>query len=64
MFGIIFSGAILTLFISGCVWKTVHNKRQWNNGVCFNCDKGFWKSFDMCSAGETGYSCTNCDTTI
>ena len=50
-------------FIYGCVWAYYQKKADWNNGAC-PCGKGFWKSFDMCSGGETGYSCTACDRTI
>ena len=41
----------------------VTDKKAWNNGVCPRCEKGFWRSFDMDSGGNIGYSCTHCDNT-
>lgn len=55
---------ILILFASGCCYQYSKSKYQWNNGACGYCNKGFWKSFAMCSGGQVGYSCTNCDKTI
>lgn len=45
--------------ILGYTW----DKKNWNNGICPNCNKGFWKSFDMDSQGGIGYTCTNCGST-
>lgn len=36
-------------------------RKRWNNGICANCNNGYWKSFDMDSQGGTGYKCTNCN---
>jgi hypothetical protein len=36
-------------------------RKKWNNGICSECNNGYWKSFDMDSQGGTGYECTNCN---
>ena len=61
MLGIILCSLPLLIIIIGSIIVGRMNKKTWNKGACGYCNKGFWVSFDMCSGGETGYKCTNCD---
>jgi hypothetical protein len=54
---------ILSIMIIGGVWAKNQEDKEWNNGSCSKCNKGFYKSFDMASDGSVGYSCTECDYT-
>lgn len=44
------------IFALQCVLGYLKDRRDWNNGVCLKCHTS-WKSFDMDSAGEVGYTC-------
>lgn len=49
--------------ITGIVWAKRNEDKEWNNGGCPECAKGFFKSFDMDSSGAVGYKCTHCGNT-
>lgn len=51
------TGFCIFIYIMGYL----NDKKNWNNGVCPKCERGFWKSFDCDSQGGTGYKCTFCE---
>lgn len=55
---------ILLIMICGGIWCKNSENKEWNNGICSECENGFYKSFDMDSSGSVGFSCTNCGNTI
>lgn len=63
MIALILPIIILSIMIIGGIWCKNLEDKEWNNGSCPRCHKGFYKSFDMDSSGAVGYSCTNCDYT-
>lgn len=48
--------------IGGAVWAAYQDKKEWNNGGCSHCEKGWWEAVSCDSSGCTGYRCTNCGT--
>jgi len=62
-FATIFGLSLLTVMFIGGIYTKILEDKEWNNGVCFNCKSGFYKSFDMASDGSVGFSCTNCNYT-
>lgn len=58
---IYFTGLIILLITIGIIDCIKQENKEWNNGVCFKCNSGWYKSFDVDSSGAVGYSCTNCN---
>lgn len=51
---------IVVLAVGGPVWAYHMDKKEWNNGGCPYCEKGWWEVFDVDSASCRGFKCTNC----
>lgn len=52
--------SVLVVFLGLALWAIRSERKSWNKGVCTQCNKDIWVSFDMDSSGATGYKCNSC----